>query len=87
MIHVEIEINCLRFCLCSHEWVRLGVNLSKFQNFYSPGCTRVNLMYICASLFTLVHLHGCSRNCKPILARNNLEITDKHSLSSKEIPS
>ena len=22
---------------------------------------------------------GCSENCKPILARNNLEITDKHS--------
>ena len=36
-------------------------------------------MYICASLFTLVYLHECSENCKPILARNNLEITDKHS--------
>ena len=22
---------------------------------------------------------GCAENCKPILARNNLEITDKHS--------
>ena len=22
---------------------------------------------------------GCSQNCKPILIRNNLEITDKHS--------
>ena len=22
---------------------------------------------------------GCSENCKPILARNNLAITDKHS--------
>ena len=51
----------------------------KCQNFYSPVCTQVNLMYICATLFTLVHLHGCSENSKPIRAQNNLEITDKHS--------
>ena len=34
-------------------------------------------MYICASLFTLVHL--AVPKTKPILARNNLEVTDKHS--------
>ena len=50
----------------------IGIKLMK------RTCTQVNLMYICASLFTLVHLRGCSENCKPILARNNLEITDKH---------
>ena len=42
-------------------------------------------MYICVSLFTLVHLHGCSENCKPILARNNLEITDEHSIEFERI--
>ena len=42
-------------------------------------------MYICVSLFTLVHLHGYSENCKPILARNNLEITDEHSAEFERI--
>ena len=42
-------------------------------------------MYICASL---IHFSasGCPENCKPILARNNLEITDKHSAEFKRNP-
>ena len=42
-------------------------------------------MYICASL---IHFSasGCPENCKPILARNNLEITDKHSAEFERNP-
>ena len=29
---------------------------------------------------------GCSENCKPILARNNLEIIDKHSAEFERNP-
>ena len=53
----RINRNQLFKVLSMFTWVgEVSINLYKCQNMNSPVCTQVNLMYICASLFTLVYL-------------------------------
>ena len=67
-----ININQLFKILSMITWVG-EVSQFLFSCFYAGKFN----VYLCQSIH--FSASGCSENCKPILARNNLEITDKHS--------